>query len=66
MTNQERIRRRIERDKARKAEKRRQRTEQHGSFERVITMQNLHRSLKRRRLDVAWKGSVQRYLHMPL
>ncbi|MBR6570426.1 MAG: hypothetical protein IKK75_08245 [Clostridia bacterium] len=63
MTNQERIRRRIERDKARKAEKRRQRTEQHGSFERVITMQNLHRSLKRRRLDVAWKGSVQRYLH---
>ncbi len=63
MTNQERIRRRIERDKARKAEKRRQRTGQHGSFERVITMQNLHRSLKRRRVDVAWKGSVQRYLH---
>lgn len=63
MTNQERIQRRIERDKTRKAEKRRARTEQYGSFERVITMQNLHKSLKRRRLDVAWKGSVQRYVH---
>lgn len=62
MTNQERIQRRIERDKARKAEKRRALIAKYGSFERVITMQNLHRSLKRRRSDVEWKGSVQRYL----
>lgn len=53
---------RIERDKARKAEKRRARIEQHGTFEQVITMQNLHKSLKRRRKDVEWKGSVQRYV----
>jgi len=62
MTNQERIQKRIERDKARKAEKRRARIEEHGSFSRVITMQNLHKSLKRRRSSVEWKGSVQRYL----
>ena len=62
MTNQERIQRRIERDKARKAEKRRALIEKHGTFENVITMQNLHRSLQRRRSDVEWKGSVQRYI----
>lgn len=62
MTNQERIQKRIERDKARKAEKRRALIEKHGSFERVITMQNLHHSLKHRRSDVEWKGSVQRYI----
>ena len=62
MTNRERIQRRIERDKARKAERRRALIEKHGTFENVITMQNLHRSLQRRRSDVEWKGSVQRYI----
>lgn len=67
MTNQDRIKRRIERDKARKAEKRRPLIEQHGMFENVITMQNLHRSLKHRRKEVEWKGSVQRYIaHAPV
>jgi len=62
MTNRDRIQSRIERDKARKAEKRRALIEKHGSFNNVITMQNLHRSLKRRRGNVEWKGSVQRYI----
>ncbi len=62
MTNKERIQARIARDKARKAEKRKARIEQYGSFHRVISMQSFHRSLKRRRRDVMWKGSVQRYV----
>lgn len=62
MNNQERIQARIARDKARKAEKRKALVEKHGSFESVITNQTLHRSLKRRRKEVEWKGSVQSYL----
>jgi len=62
MTNKERIQARIARDKARKAEKRKPRIEKYGSFRRVISMQSFHRSLKRRRRDVMWKGSVQRYV----
>lgn len=62
MNNQERIRARIERDKARKAEKRKAIVEKCGSFESVITNQTLHRSLQRRRKEVEWKGSVQSYL----
>lgn len=62
MNNQERIQARIARDKARKAEKRRELIEKHGTFEKVITNQTLHRSLQRRRKEVEWKGSVQSYL----
>lgn len=62
MTNKERIQARIARNKARKAEKRKPRIEQYGSFEKVISMQSFIRSLKRRRRDVMWKGSVQRYV----
>ena len=62
MNNQERIRARIERDKAKKAEKRKALVEKYGSFESVITNQTLHRSLQRRRKEVEWKGSVQSYL----
>lgn len=62
MTNRERIQARIARDKARKAEKRKTRIEQYGSSKKVISMQSFNRSLKRRRRDVMWKGSVQRYV----
>ena len=62
MNNQERKQARIARDKARKAEKRKAVIEQCGTFENVITCQNLHRSLRKRRKNVAWKGSVQVYL----
>ncbi|MBQ5389556.1 MAG: hypothetical protein IIU58_01460 [Clostridia bacterium] len=67
MTNQERIQARIDRDKARKAEKRQAQIKQHGTFTNVITMQALLRSLQRRRKDVEWKGSVQSYIaHAPV
>lgn len=62
MNNRERIQARIARDKARKAAKRAKLVEKHGTLENVITCQNLHRSLRRRRKNVAWKGSVQTYL----
>jgi len=62
MSNQERIQARIARDKARKAEKRKGVIEKHGTYENVFTLQNLHRSLQKRRKNVEWKGSVQAYL----
>lgn len=62
MNNQERIQARIARDKARKAEKHKVAVEKYGTFENVITCQNLHRSLQKRRKNVEWKGSVQAYL----
>ena len=62
MSNQERIQARIARDKARKAAKRQAAVEKHGTYENVITLQNLHRSLRKRRKNVEWKGSVQSYL----
>lgn len=34
----------------------------HGEFKRVFTIQNLIKSLQKRRRGVEWKGNVQRYL----
>lgn len=62
MSNQERKAARIARDKARKAEKKKKLLDEHGSFERVISNQTMHKSLVKRRRGVEWKGSVQRYL----
>ena len=62
MNNQERKAARIARDKARKAEKRKDLLDEHGSFEKVISNQAMHKSLEKRRKGVEWKGSVQRYL----
>ncbi len=67
MTNQDRIKARIARDKARKAEKRKPLVERYGTFENVATMQNLLRSLQRRRKNTEWKGSVQSFVaHAPV
>lgn len=62
MNNQERIQARIARDKARKAAKRKPLTDKYGELENVITMQNLFRSLQKRKSGVMWKGSVQRFM----
>lgn len=61
MTNKERIQARIARDKARKQEKRRALVEEHGTAARVITMQNLFKSFRKRLRGVLWKGTVQKY-----
>lgn len=62
MTNQERIQARIARSKARKAKKRETLLAECGDFRRVITNQNLLRSLQKRRKETEWKGSVQSYI----
>lgn len=62
MTNQERIQARIARSKARKAKKREALLAVCGDFRRVITNQNLLRSLQKRRKETEWKGSVQSYI----
>lgn len=62
MNNHERIQARIARDKARKAVKRQAAKEKYGNFKNVMTMQNLVKSLQRRRKNTEWKGSVQRFI----
>lgn len=62
MSNRERIQARIERDKARKAEKKKIRAEEFGVLERVVTMQHLLESMKKRRKGTDWKGSVQSFV----
>lgn len=48
------------------AEERYDRTLPHGEFKWVFTIQNLMKSLQKRRKGVEWKGSVQRYLFHPI
>lgn len=61
MTNQERIRARITRSKQRREAKRLARAEQYGRMEKVMTNQNLFRSLMKRRKGTDWKQSVMDY-----
>lgn len=61
MTNQERIRARIARSKAKREAKRLARAEQYGRMEKVMTNQNLFRSLMKRRKGTDWKQSVMDY-----
>lgn len=62
MTNDERIQKRIMRDKQRKLAKRTERAKQYGDIEKVITLQHLFLSLKKRVRGTSWKGSVQAYV----
>ena len=62
MTNQERIQRRIARDKTRKAEKKKEISDNYGDFDKIVSHQSFHKSLKKRRRNTEWKGSVQRYI----
>lgn len=61
VNQRERIRARIERDKIRRAEKKKKRTENADNFEKVMTMQHYHNSLKKCRKGVMWKGKPQAY-----
>lgn len=62
MNNQDRIRARIARSKARREAKKLARAEQYGRIDRVITNQNLFRSLMKRRKGTDWKQSVMDYV----
>lgn len=62
MTNKERILARISRDKERRKQKKLARSEKYGRIKKVITNQNLFRSLMKRRKGTDWKQSVMDYL----
>ena len=67
MTNQDRIRARIARSKARREAKKLERAELYGRIDRVITNQNLFRSLMKRKKGTDWKQSVMDYVfHAPV
>lgn len=67
MNQQERIQARIARSKARREAKRRARAEEHGKLEKVIRMQTLFKSLRKRRKGTNWKQSVMEYcFHAPV
>ena len=61
MTNQDRIRARIARSKAKHEAKRLARAEKYGRMEKVMTNQNLFKSLMKRRKGTDWKQSVMDY-----
>lgn len=61
MNNKERIRRRIERDKARRAAKRAARMKELDDYEKVFDFENIWRSGIKCGNGVRWKASVQRH-----
>lgn len=63
MNQKERIRARIERDKARRAAKKALRNEKTKAddYDKVMTMQNYYGALKKCRKGVMWKGKPQKY-----
>ena len=62
MSNQDRIRARIARSKARREAKKTARAEDYGRMEKVMTNQHLFRSLMKRRKGTDWKQSVMDYV----
>ena len=63
MNQKERIRARIERDKARRAAKKlmRDKITKADNYEKVMTMQNYYGALRKCRKGVMWKGKPQKY-----
>ena len=61
MSNQDRIRARIARSKAKREAKKIARAEEYGRMDRVMTNQHLFRSLMKRRKGTDWKQSVMDY-----
>ena len=61
MNNQDRIRARIARSKEKREAKKTARAEKYGRIDRVMTNQNLLRSLMKRRKGTDWKQSVMDY-----
>lgn len=61
MTNQERIRARIARSRAKREAKKMARAEKYGRIDKVMTNQHLFRSLMKRKKGTDWKQSVMDY-----
>lgn len=61
-SNADRIQARIARDKAKKLQKKQEQATEYGDFDKVITQQNLLKSLNKRLRGTSWKGSVQAYV----
>lgn len=61
MRSYQRARRRIEKDKARKAAKFKYRHLEHDNIDQVVTMEHLNNAFHKCRKGVRWKGSVQSY-----
>ena len=61
MNNRERIQKRIERDKARRAKRRAERMKELDDYDRCFDFENIWRAGVRCGIGVGWKASVQRY-----
>lgn len=61
MTNEERIKARIDRDKEKRAAKKREFLEPYDDFDKVISYQNYYDALTKCQKGVMWKGTVQKY-----
>lgn len=61
MTNDQRIQRRIQRDKQKRLQRKLEKQRLYGDFEKIFTMQNFIKALKKCQKNVSWKGSVQTY-----
>lgn len=61
MTNDQRIQRRIQRDKQKRLQRKLEKQRLYGDFEKAFTMQNFIKALKKCQKNVSWKGSVQTY-----
>ncbi len=66
MNKYQRIKKRIERDKLRKQMKLLERNILYGDFDSIITYQNFVEALKKCKVGVNWKGSVQVYTEKPI
>lgn len=65
MTNEDRIKRRIENDKRRRAEKKAQRNKEYDNYDNMLDYRSHLRASFKCLSGVSWKGSVQKYALEP-
>lgn len=62
MTSEERRELRYQRRRAKRLQKKRDKNAEHDDFDKVFSYENLYRSYKKCRRNVAWKASTQKYI----
>ena len=62
MSNYERILKRIERDKRRRAEKKAQRNQSYNNLDEIFTVENHEKAVKVCKKGVMWKATAQKYV----
>lgn len=62
MTSEERRELRYQRRRAKRLQKKREKNAAHDDFNQVFSYENLYRSYKKCRRNVAWKASTQKYI----